>query len=95
MPRVTGSSLFSLDFFSTFNCCLLLGVTERGARGAHRIPPGCLGNSWPSVFITKGGNWGSVDPDFKESPLYVNYETWKSRERAPRLNAQARLLWDG
>lgn len=46
-----------------------------GAGGADRIPPGCLGNSWPSVFITKGGNLGSSDPDFKESQLFVNYET--------------------
>lgn len=74
MPPVIGSSLLSLDFFSTFNCCLLLEPTS-GACGADRIPPGCLGNSWPSVFITKGGNLGSFDPDFKESPLFVNYET--------------------
>lgn len=56
-----------------------VGVTELGPVGADRIPPGCLGNSWPSVFITKGGNLGSFDPDFKESQLFVNYEPWKSR----------------
>lgn len=52
-----------------------VGVTEWGGRGAGRIPPRCLGNSRPSVLITKGGHVGSFDLDFKESQLFVNYET--------------------
>lgn len=68
----------------TFLCILLLpfvGVTEWQAlerawgEGGRRIPPGCLGDSWPSALITKGGDVGSVDPDFKESQLFVSYET--------------------
>lgn len=63
----------------TFLYILLLpfvGVTKWQAWGRGRwIPPGCLGDSQASVLITKGGDAGSVDPDFQQSQLFVNYET--------------------
>jgi hypothetical protein len=59
--------------FSTFNCCLCC---------SNWMGPvwqtGFLLAAWEqlaSVFITKGGNLGSFDPGFKESQLFVNYES--------------------
>lgn len=70
-----------------------VGVTEQGPPGAARIPRGCLGNSWPTVFITKGGNLGSFDPDFKESQLFVNYESWKCSHE-PQMLKPGAVVWE-